>query len=205
MMFTNYEKNFESLFDMNESALLSAARTGDLEAFNQIVLFYQDRIFSLAVRIMGDEAAAEDVTQDTFLTAYRSLPGFRNGSFRSWLYRIATNNCYDALRRLKSHPVQPLELDGESEERFPPGFDFSNSSPSPEKEYERHEMEQTLQRAINQLEMDFRTVVVLVDLQDFSYQEAAQILRVPIGTVKSRLARARRQLRHLLSSLIDIR
>jgi RNA polymerase sigma factor (sigma-70 family) len=199
MMITKYETTLEGYTSLNEADLVSAAQKGDLDAFNQLVLLYQDRIYSLALRILGDETSAEDITQETFLAAYRSLSGFRNGSFRSWLYRIATNACYDELRRRKAHPVQPLELEDETEERFPPGYALSNSSPSPEKEYERLEVERAIQRALNQLDADYRAVVVLVDLQDFGYQEAAQILRVPIGTVKSRLARARRQLRHLIA------
>ena len=195
----NYEKALEGFTSLNEAALVSAAQKGDLEAFNQLVLLYQDRIFSLAVRLLGDEASAEDITQNAFLASYRSLSGFRNGSFRSWIYRIATNACYDELRRLKSHPVQSLVFDGETEERLLPGYDLPNFSPSPEKEYERHELERTVQQALNQLDENYRAVVVLVDLQDFGYQEAAQILGVPVGTVKSRLARARRQLSLLLS------
>src|SRR5512143_282723 len=88
--------------------LVLAAQKGDLESFNQLVLSYQDRIFNLAVRILGDVDLAEDITQNTFLSAYRCLPRFRNGSFHSWLYRIATNACYDEYRRRKKHPVMSL-------------------------------------------------------------------------------------------------
>jgi len=189
-----------NIISLTEADLVLAAKKGDLEAFNQLVILYQERIFSLALRILGDEDSAEDITQNTFLAAYRSLPGFRNGSFRSWLYRIGTNACYDELRRRKRHPVLPLEYEDEAEEGLVPLQDLPDSGMLPEKEYERYEVEQVIQQGLDRLDMDQRAVVVLVDLQGFDYTEAAQILGVPLGTVKSRLARARLQLRHLLLS-----
>jgi RNA polymerase sigma factor (sigma-70 family) len=189
-----------SLSGLNEVDLVSAAQKGDLQAFNQMVLLYQGRIFNLALRILGDEDSAEDIAQNTFLVAYRSLPGFRNGSFRAWLFRMCTNACYDELRRRKRHPVLSLEYEDEADERLLPLYDLPGSNILPEKESERHELEQVIQQALNRLDKDQRAVVVLVDLQDFDYQEAAQVLGVPIGTVKSRLARARRRLRFLLSN-----
>jgi RNA polymerase sigma factor (sigma-70 family) len=197
-MIMRYAATYESSIGLDEADLVIVAQKGDLEAFNQLVLFYQDRVFSLAARILGDEDSAEDITQNTFLTAYLKLPRFRNGSFRSWLYRIATNACLDELRRHKRRPVLSLENEEDAEERFLPLYDFPRSSILPEKEAERHELERAVQQALNQLDTDQRAVVVLVDLQDFDYQEVAQILGVPIGTVKSRLARARLRLRHLL-------
>ena len=138
--------------------------------------------------------------QNAFISAYRNLSSFRNGSFRSWLYRIATNLCYDEIRRRKRHPLLSLEYEDNEEERLFPAFDLPDPRILPEKEYERRELKQAVQRAIDKLDPDQRAVVVLVDLQDFDYQEAAQILGIPIGTVRSRLARARLRLRSLLAS-----
>ncbi len=180
-------------------ALVYAAQQGDLEAFNQLALLYQDRIYNTALRILGDEDSAEDITQNTFLSAYRNLSKFHKGSFLGWLYRIATNACYDELRQRKSHPRQPIELDDDAEHEFLPGYDFSCATPTPEKEYERKEFKLVLEKALNRLSADSRAVVVLVDLQDVDYREAAQILGVPLGTMKSRLARAREQLREMFS------
>ena len=190
----------ESLIGSNESDLVVAAQKGDLEAFNQLVLSYQDRILNLAGRILGDDDLAEDITQNTFLTAYLNLPRFRNGSFRSWLFRIATNLCYDVHRRHKRYPVLSLENEDDAEERLLPLYDFPGPGIFPEAESERRDLEQVVQHALNQLDEDQRTVIVLVDLQDFNYQEAAQILGIPIGTLKSRVARARLRLRPLLSA-----
>lgn len=203
-MTTKYATTQESSIASNKDDLVLAAQKGDLEAFNQLVLDYQDKLFALTLRILGDEDSAEDITQDAFLIAYRSLPHFRNGSFRSWLYRIATNACYDELRRRKRRPTLSLEYEDNEEERFLPLYEFPGSGNGVEKEYENHELEQVVQQAINRLDVDQRAVVVLVDLQDFDYQEAAQTLGIPIGTVKSRLARARLQLSHLLSAVHDL-
>ena len=194
MMVTRYATTLESSAGLNEADLVKAAQKGDVEAFNQLVRFYQDRIFSLAARILGEADSAEDITQNTFMTAYLNLPRFRNGSFRSWIYRIATNACYDELRRHKRYPVLSLEHEDDAEERLLPLYDFQGQSILPEKEVERHELEQAIQLALSQLDVDRRAAVVLVDLQELTYQEAAQVLRIPVGTVKSRLARGRLEL-----------
>jgi RNA polymerase sigma-70 factor (ECF subfamily) len=199
MMITHYVGTQENLIGSNETDLVISAQKGDLQAFNQLVLSYQDRIYNLAARILGDEDLAADITQNTFLTAYINMPRFRNGSFRSWLYRIATNLCNDVHRQHKRYRVMSLENEVLVEERLAPLDGFSASSLSPEMEVERRELELVIQQALNQLEADQRMVVVLVDQQDFDYRETAQILGIPIGTVKSRLARARLRLHQFLS------
>ena len=198
---TIYTPTYESFIGMNEADLVLAAQEGDLEAFNQMVLLYQSRIFALALRILGDEDSAEDITQNTFLTAYLKLNRFRNGSFCSWLYRITTNACIDEIRRHKRYPIQSLEYEDDTEEKLLPSNDFNGFGILPEIEAEKHELEQVVQQALNLLDADQRVVVVLVDLQDCDYQEAAQILGIPLGTVKSRLSRARLRLHHLLKGL----
>lgn len=200
---TSYAAFQKSPNSPNETALILSARQGDLDAYNQLVLVYQDRIYNLAVRILGDDYAAEDITQNTFLTAYLNLPRFRNGSFRSWLYRIATNACYDVYRLHKRQPVISMENKDLTEEKISPLDDFSGSRQLPEIELERHELARIVQRALNQLDMDQRAVVILVDQQEFDYLEASQVLGIPVGTVKSRLARARMRLHQILSVSLD--
>jgi RNA polymerase sigma-70 factor, ECF subfamily len=190
----------ENLAGSNDAYLISAVRQGDLEAFNQLVLYYQDRIYNLAARLLGDNDLAEDITQNTFLTAYLNLARFRNGSFRGWLYRIATNACYDVHRERKRHPIRSIEDKGLAEEKFLPIDDNYCFSSLPEKEFERHELEKTIQCALNRLNIDQRTIILLVDMQGFDYQGAAQVLGIPVGTVKSRLARARVELCEQLAS-----
>lgn len=186
----------------DEAGLISASRLGDQQAFNQLVLAYQDRIYNLAVRILGDVETAGDVTQHTFITAYLNLPRFRNGSFRSWLYRIATNACYDIYRQHKRHHVLSIDHDQLAEEKLLPLENTSYASDLPELEAERKELGRIILYALSQLDMDQRSVLILVDQQELDYREAAQILGVPMGTVKSRLARARLHLRQLLSPML---
>ena len=182
----------------DETELILAARQGDAAAFNQLVLSYQERIYNLSARILGDPDLAEDVTQNTFLAAYLNLARFRNGSFRSWLYRIATNACYDVHRQHKRHPVLSIDNSDLAEEKLSPVDDFSSFTAMPEEEIEAHELARLVQAALNQLDIDHRSVVILIDQLELDYREAAQILRIPVGTVKSRLARARLRLRRLI-------
>lgn len=115
MMATEYSAQIENFVRMNEADLVGAAQKGDLDAFNQIVLLYQSKIYSLTYRILGERGSAEDITQETFLAAYLNLSRFRNGSFQGWLYRIATNACYDLLRWHKRRPTLSLDWEDNSD------------------------------------------------------------------------------------------
>ncbi len=203
MLTATYAVVQEGSVNPDETVLIHNARQGDLEAFNQLVLRYQDRIYNLAIRILGSPDDADDITQNTFLTAYRNLAQFRNGSFYGWLYRIATNACYDIYRNNKRHPVLSIDNNDLAEEKFEPLEISSNQSVVPEVAFTRHELEQVIQNALNQLDIDHRTVVILVDQHGFDYRQTAQILKIPVGTLKSRLARARQHLRQLLSHVLE--
>jgi RNA polymerase sigma-70 factor (ECF subfamily) len=183
----------------NEEILLSAARQGDLEAFNQIVLAYQDQVFNVAYRIVLDEDAASDAAQNAFIAAYRKLNSFQGGSFRAWLLRITTNLCLDELRRLKRHPVQPLEpTDVSGEEDMENARWLADPQASPEERVMQRELENAVRHCVEELPADFRTVVVLVDMQGMDYEETASAVGKPLGTIKSRLARARERLQDCL-------
>ena len=189
---------------MDETALINLAQRGDLDAFNRLVLAYQDQVYNHALRVMGETAAAEDATQEAFISAYRNLGGYRGGSFRAWLLRIVTNACYDELRRRKRRPSTPLEpLDEDGEEVESPSW-LVDASNLPEDELEREELARAIQHCLNSLPADFRAAVVSVDLQGLDYAEVAQALRVPLGTVKSRLARARLRLRDCLRGFWEL-
>jgi RNA polymerase sigma-70 factor, ECF subfamily len=189
---------------MDEIGLIQAARKGDLDAFNRLVLAYQDIVYSQAYRMMGDSEAAEDATQEAFISAYKNLKSYRGGSFRGWLLRIVTNACYDELRRRKRRPTVPLEpLDANDEEIESPAW-MIDPGELPEQAAVRNELGQAIQRCLEGLPDEFRLVVVLVDIQGFDYQEAAQVAGKPIGTVKSRLARARLRLRECLQSVWEL-
>lgn len=183
---------------MDELALIQEARNGDLNAFNRLVLAYQDMAYHLAMRMLSDPDQAEDVTQTAFLSAYRHLSSFRGGSFKAWVMRMVTNACYDELRRRQRHPSTPLEpLDDEDETIESPSW-LADDGLSPEEQLEQKELDRAIQRCLQQLDEEFRAVVVFIDLQGMDYQEVAEILGKPLGTVKSRLARARLKLRDCL-------
>jgi RNA polymerase sigma-70 factor, ECF subfamily len=189
---------------MDESGLIQAARQGDLDAFNRLVLANQDIVYSQAYRVMGDSEAAEDATQEAFISAYKHLDSYRGGSFRGWLLRIVTNACYDELRRRKRRPTVPLEpVDANEEEIESPSW-MIDPGELPEQAAVRNELGQAIQRCLDGLPDEFRLVVVLVDIQGLDYQEAAQAAGKPIGTVKSRLARARLRLRECLQSVWEL-
>lgn len=179
---------------MDTKDWIELARQGDLEAFNQLVNAYQDVVFNQAYRLLGDRQDAEDVTQKAFLAAYHKFYQFRGDSFRAWILRIATNLSMDELRRRKSHPSLPLEPVGEDGEEFDSPSWLVDPSISPEELAERSELRATLQHCLDRLPDEYRSAVVLVDVQGIDYAEAAAILNVPTGTLKSRLARGRAKL-----------
>lgn len=190
---------------MDEVALIQAAVQGDLTAFNRLVLAYQEIAFNVAYRMLDDPDAAEDATQTAFISAYRNLKSYRGGSFRAWVLRMVTNTCYDELRRRKRRPVVSLEpVDDETSEEIESPRWLADEGPGPEDQLETAELERAIQRCINGLPEDFRSVILLVDVQGLDYQEAAEITRTPLGTVKSRLARARLKMRDCLHGMGEL-
>ena len=182
---------------VSEERLIAAAKKGDLAAFNQLVLLYQGQAYNIAYRLLGDADAAADATQDAFIKAYQRLHQLRGGSFRSWLLRIVTNTCYDVLRKRSRYPTEPLEPQGEDEESDRLAR-WQSDAETPEEIALRHEIRRVVQEGLLTLSPEHRTVVVLSDIEGLSYEEIAQVLNVPVGTVKSRLSRARARLRDYL-------
>ena len=181
---------------MDESALIADAQRGKVDAFNELVLAYQSQVYNLAYRIMGDPASAEDATQETFIAAFQTLDRFRGGSFKSYLLRIVSNRCYDELRRRKRRPATSFEDFKDVDEDANPAL--VNGGEKPEEYTQRQEMAHVLQAGIDTLPADQRITLVLSDVQGMSYQEIAETMEVSLGTVKSRLARARSKLRDYL-------
>jgi RNA polymerase sigma-70 factor (ECF subfamily) len=189
---------------MDETTLIAAAQHGDLDSFNRLIIYYQDQVFNHAYRTIGEEDAAADATQDAFIAAFRNIRSYRGGSFRAWLFRIATNACYDELRRRKRRPTTPLEpLDNTGEEMESPVW-LADPSDTPERAVERKELEKAIQHCLDGLQEDFRTVIILVDVNGMDYVEAANAIGKPMGTVKSRLARARGRLRECLQGYMEL-
>jgi RNA polymerase sigma-70 factor (ECF subfamily) len=189
---------------MDETALIQSAQQGDLDAFNTLILHYQDQVFNTALRILGDEDAAEDAAQEAFISAFRSISSFRGGSFKAWIMRTVTNACYDELRRQKRRPTTPLEPEtSDGEEMDSPKW-MADSSMTPDQKAEADELEHAIQHCLEMLPTDFRSVVVLADIQGMDYTEVAAASHVPLGTVKSRLARARLRLRECLRGFEEL-
>jgi RNA polymerase sigma-70 factor, ECF subfamily len=183
---------------MDEQELIRSAIQGDMEAFNQLVLIYQNMVYNQALWLMKEQALAEDMAQDAFIRAFQSLGSYRGGSFRSWLARIVTNLCVDELRRLKRRPTVPLmPADQDGEEIDSPSW-IADPKMNVEETVENIELDSTLRRLVEELPLEYRTVLVMVDILEFDYAEAAQSMGIPIGTLKSRLVRARLRLRKRL-------
>jgi RNA polymerase sigma-70 factor (ECF subfamily) len=183
----------------SENTLINSAQHGDLDAFNELVLQYQDLMHRIALRIVRDECIAEDAVQEAMIHAFRHIKSFRGGNFKSWLARVTVNAVYDELRRGKRHNGIPLEVyTSEGDEIESPEW-MRDPESGPEDRAEQSELQRALHSCIRSLVPDYRLMVILVDMEGMSYEEAAHIANVPVGTVKSRLARARKQIQIKLS------
>jgi len=189
---------------MDEQALIQDALEGNLNAFNGLVLHYQDIAYNVAYRIMGEHGAAGDAAQEAFISAYQKLEQYRGGSFKAWLLRIVTNACYDELRRRQRQPVTPLKPELDDGEALEDPFWIKDNSATPEEQTEQVELQQAIQHCINELDDKFRTVLVLVDVEGLDYETAATAAGTPLGTVKSRLARARERVQNCLQGFWEL-
>ncbi|WP_322490346.1 sigma-70 family RNA polymerase sigma factor [Chloroflexus sp.] len=179
-----------------EQRLISAAQAGDLNAFNQIVRLYETRVYNLCYRMLGDADAAADATQDAFIAAFRNVRNFRGGVFKAWLLRIATNACYDVLRTRKRRPA--VSLDSTDNDDDNTRTEVPDPGESLDDMVVRQELSAAIQQGLAELPEDQRIVIILSDIQGLAYEEIAQITGVQLGTVKSRLSRARARLRDIL-------
>jgi RNA polymerase sigma-70 factor (ECF subfamily) len=175
-----------------EAHLIRAAQAGSAEAFNQLLQAHQTRLYSLAYYLLGDAASAADATQEAMIAAYRSLRSFRHGSFKNWLNRIVTRKCYDVMRDVRRRRSISWEEFVED--------DLTLTSPAdgPETVAQRRELARRLEASLATLPFAERQMVVLSDVQGLSYQEIAEATGSRLGTVKSRLSRARAKLREEL-------
>jgi RNA polymerase sigma-70 factor, ECF subfamily len=183
--------------EFDEQALIAAAQRGSLPAFNQLILHYQGLAFNVAYRILGDTDSASDATQDGFIKAFQKLDQYRGGSFKAWMLRIVTNTCYDTLRARKRRPTISLEsededTDSEHDSRL------QDTAERPDAYLLRKELAGVIQSAIELLPADQRTALVLADIEGLDYQEIAEVTNSALGTVKSRLSRARAKMRDML-------
>ncbi|MDQ2085267.1 sigma-70 family RNA polymerase sigma factor [Herbivorax sp. ANBcel31] len=185
---------------MSEKELIEQAKSGSIEAFEQLIEKCQKKVFNIAFKMMGNYEDASELAQEAFIKAYKSIKKFKGDSlFSTWIYRITTNVCLDELRKRKNKKVISLDeyikYDGEEIKR-----QVKDESPGPEKVFEKREIKNIMKKCIDSLPIEYKTVVVLRDIQGFSYEEIAKIIKCPEGTVKSRINRARKALKDILKN-----
>ncbi|MGI5920739.1 MAG: RNA polymerase sigma factor [Syntrophomonadaceae bacterium] len=186
---------------LSDVELVKRSLDADARAFEELVSRYQNKVYALAFRYMGNEDDAYDMAQESFIKAYRSLRSFKGDSnFGTWIYRITTNVCLDELRRRKRR-LLPLSLDEPLATKDGDTVDKEVADPNPTADviYERKETSQYIHNILSQIKIEHRAVIVLRDMMDLTYEEIAEILNCSVGTVKSRLSRARNILRKKLS------
>jgi RNA polymerase sigma-70 factor, ECF subfamily len=184
-----------------EMRIIKEVLAGNSQAFNQLVLMHQGLAYSIAYRILQREDLAAEAVQEAFLKAYRALGTFASGHFKNWLVRIVVNTCYDLLRAHR-HPVTTSLEDLAVKPEY--AESLTDPAERPEAYAERMEMRQWLERALQRLPADQRTVIVLHDIHGYQYEEIVHLLNIPMGTVKSRLARGRSRLRDLLQPVYPV-
>jgi RNA polymerase sigma-70 factor, ECF subfamily len=176
--------------DIDDLNFIKRFKDGDASAFGEIVLKYQDRIYNLCRHMLGNAHDAEDAAQDAFLKAYQALPKFQpEASLYTWLYRIATNTCIDYKRKPVFESLFRSTADGEEL-----AHDRASDEPSPERLYQSKQLDQALREGLGKLSSKLRAIIVLKEIEELSYEEIAEALDISMGTVKSRISRAREEL-----------
>lgn len=188
------------MITIDEIKCIKKAARGDASAFEELVVRYQTQIYHLCFRMVGNSDDAQDMTQEAFLKAWKGLPSFQfDSAFSTWLYRLASNCCLDFLRRLKRKPTVSLTV--ENDEETEEILDVADDAPSLEELAIKNEERENLRLAMSQLDEEQRQILTLRVVNDLSYTEIAEILNVKEGTVKSRLSRARENLRKKLTEI----
>jgi len=184
--------------ELHESELILQCKDGNVEAFEQLVIKYQRQIYTVAYRFMGNHEDASDLAQEAFLKAYKSIGRFRGeSSLKTWLYHIVSNVCRDELRKRKKGQVFSLDAPILTEEGEIPR-QTEDWTYAPDLIYESKEIQLFIQEALNQLSPEYKEVIILREIQGFSYEEIATHLDCSLGTIKSRLNRARKAMRDIL-------
>jgi RNA polymerase sigma-70 factor, ECF subfamily len=190
--------------NLDDLELVHRARSRDPEAFQTLVLRYQDRVFNTACRLMGDRSLAEDIAQEAFFKAFDSIRKFKEkSSFSTWLYRITLNVCASAWRRAGAQKrAGEVPLPGQGDGAESSKWEPADTAPDPGEEIVRRERNHLIMKAIGELEEDFRVALVLRDIEGLSYEEISEIIERPVGTVRSRIHRARGDLKEKLKDVV---
>lgn len=186
-----------------EDRLIVKAQAGDRRSFDALVAATYQLVYNTAYRVLGEPEAAADATQTAFVRAYRSLHNFRrSSSFSTWMYRIVTNVCIDKLRLREREPHDSLTVEDENERQGQ--RDLPDERSRPDTLTEKRELQEAVHQALSRLKPEQRLIIVLYDLNGFSYENISEMLNVPLGTIKSRLNRARKALREEMRSYREL-
>ena len=182
-----------------ENELVRRAQNGDVAAFETLIEDYQKRIFSIAYRMIQHQEDAADLTQEVIVKIFKNLDKFKgDAKFSTWVYRIATNTCLDEIKKARRHTIYSLDKEIETEEGSI-AAQLPDTAPTPEEAAERKDLKKAIYAAIEELGKEHKQVIVLRDLHGLAYEEIADILQCSVGTVKSRISRARGNLKKLLA------
>jgi len=195
-------KGVETL-SLQEASLIEQSKAGDIESFEKLIVTHQKKVFNIAYRVLGNLEDANDVTQEALIKAYRGIKNFNGkSSFSTWLYTIVNNACIDFMRKNRKTNLTYLDREYETEESNYKIQVYSNGE-TPEELFEKKEVQRIVREAINRLSYEHRRIIVLRDIQQFTYQEIAEILNCSEGTVKSRISRARKNLKILIQEKLE--
>lgn len=185
-----------------EWELIEKSKSGDYIAFEELVHRYENKVYTVAYRFMGNHADACDLAQEAFIKMYQALPRFRgDSSFMTWIYHITANVCRDELRRRQNK--QTLSLDDDSDDNVALKLTVASDAPGPEELIESMELSDQVQQCLNMLTEEYRLILVMREIQGFSYDEIATALEISLGTVKSRLSRARAMFKEKMSPILE--
>ena len=185
--------------EMGEKELLKKCRQGDRDAFNILVQTYQRQVINLAYGMLSDTEDATDAAQEVFIKIYRNIDRFEGkSSLSTWIYRITSNVCKDFLRK-RTRTIQSVSIYESSEDDDDRPMEIKDSSPTPQEHMEITETQREVRKALDELPEEYKSVIVMYDLEGLSYDEISNVLQCPVGTIKSRLNRARKALKKNLS------
>lgn len=184
---------------MTENEIIERVKRGNRDAFTELMERYQTQVFNIAYGMLSDYEDASDATQEVFIKIYKSIASFKGQSaFTTWVYAICRNVCNDILRKRKKQGIS-ISIYGDDEDESAPIKSVKSDAPTPEETVEADERQRLVREAIASLKTEYREVIVYSDMQQLSYEEIAKILKCPVGTVRSRLNRARTALRKILA------
>nr|WP_204618930.1 sigma-70 family RNA polymerase sigma factor [Desulforadius tongensis] len=189
---------------MDDQQLIERSKSGDYIAFEELVRRYENKVYNVAYRFVGNHADASDLAQEAFIKIYQALGSFRgDSSFMTWIYHITANVCRDELRRRQKKQTISLDDDFQDKDNLPLILSLSSDKPGPEEEIERMELREQVQQCLNMLSDEHRLILIMREMQQLSYDEIAKVLGCSLGTVKSRLSRARMAFKQKMTTILE--